>query len=50
MRDIPPPMLMEVLAEIEAEQGHPEKYSVPIEEVFTRLLEKGYLPNESLLH
>jgi hypothetical protein len=31
MSDIPPDLLAEVLREVEAELGHPDKYSVPID-------------------
>lgn len=45
MSEIDPTMLAEVLAEIEAEQGDQEKYTVPLEELFWRLVEKGYEPS-----
>ncbi len=35
-------MLAEVFADIEEEKGHPNKYSVHIQEIFLRLEEKGY--------
>jgi hypothetical protein len=50
MNAMSPEMLAEVLREIEAEKGHPDKYSVPIEELFRRLIEKGYRPGEPTLH
>jgi hypothetical protein len=31
MSDIPPDLLAEVLREVEAELGHPDKYTAPID-------------------
>ena len=50
MNDIPPELLAEVLREVEEEQGYPDKYAVPIEELFERLMEKGWRPAAPLLH
>lgn len=50
MNDIPPELLAEVMREIEEELGKPDKYSVPIEELFERLIEKGYQPEGPTLH
>jgi hypothetical protein len=50
MNDIPPELLAEVLREIEEEQGCPDEYTVPIEELFQRLMEKGWRPDAPLLH
>jgi hypothetical protein len=38
MNDIPPDLLAEVLREVEEEQGHPDKYTVPIDELLERLV------------
>ena len=38
MSDIPPDLLAEVLREVEEEQGHPDKYTVPIDELLERLM------------
>jgi hypothetical protein len=46
----PPGLLAEVLREVEEELGHPDKYTVPIEELFERLLEKGWRPDAPTLH
>jgi hypothetical protein len=45
MNDIPPELLAEVLSEVEEELGCSDKYSVPIEELFKRLVEKGWNPS-----
>lgn len=50
MNDIPPKLLAEVLREIEEEQGCPDKYAVSIEELFERLVAKGWRPDAPLLH
>jgi hypothetical protein len=44
MNDIDPQMLLDVLDEVQAEKGYPEKYSVHVFEVFARLAVKGYRP------
>lgn len=49
MSDIPPGLLAEVLADVERELGEPESYSVPIDELFLRLIAKGYVPDPDLL-
>ena len=41
MNDIPPELLAEVLREVEEEQGCPDKYAVPIEELFGVVSEFG---------
>lgn len=50
MNDIPPDLLAEVLREVEREQGCPDKYSVAIEELFARLVAKGWQPYQQPLH
>jgi hypothetical protein len=50
MSDIPPDLLAEVLREVEAELGHPDKYSVPIDELLERLVAKGWQPYPGTLH
>lgn len=50
MNDIPPELLAEVLREVEEEQDFPEKYAVPIEELFERLMAKGWRPDAPMLH
>lgn len=50
MNDIPPGLLAEVLREIEEEQGCPDKYAVPIDELFERLVAKGWRPYAPPLH
>lgn len=50
MSDIPPELLAEVLREVEEEQGYPDKYAVSIEELFKRLIAKGWRPDAPLLH
>lgn len=45
MNDIPPELLAEVLREVEEEREDPDKYSVPIEELFERLIAKGWKPD-----
>ena len=50
MNDIPPELLAEVLREVEEEQGHPDKYAVPIAELLERLVEKGWRPDAPTLH
>lgn len=47
--DISPSMLAEVLADVERELGEPERYSVPIDELFWRLIAKGYRPDPEFL-
>ena len=42
-------MLAEVLADVEHELGKPERYSVPIDELFWRLIAKGYEPDPEFL-
>ena len=49
MSDIPPGLLAEVLADVERELGEPESYSVPIDELFWRLIAKGYRPDPEFL-
>lgn len=49
MSDIPPDLLAEVLREVEEEQGHPDKYTVPIDELLERLA-KGWRPDAPTLH
>jgi hypothetical protein len=46
MNDIPAELLAEVLREVAEEQGQPEKYDVPIEDLFDRLVAKGWRPDE----
>lgn len=41
MNDIPPELLAEVLREVAEEQGNPDEYAVPIEELLERLVAKG---------
>lgn len=48
MNNIPPELLAEVLREFNEEQGGPEKYDVPVEELFERLLAKGWRPDAPL--
>lgn len=50
MNDIPPALLAEVLREVEEDLGHPDKYAVPIKELFERLVAKGWRPSELPLH
>jgi hypothetical protein len=50
MNEIPPELLAEVLREVEEEKGSPDQYSVPIEELFERLIAKGWRPDGPLLH
>ncbi len=50
MNDIPPELLAEVLREVEEEKGCPDEYTVPIEELFERLMAKGWRPDAPLLH
>ena len=50
MSDIPPDLLAEVLREVEEEQGHPDKYTVPIDELLERLVAKGWRPDAPTLH
>jgi hypothetical protein len=50
MNDIPPELLAKVLREVEEEKGCPDKYAVPIEELFERLMAKGWQPYAPLLH
>ena len=50
MNDIPSELLAEVLREVEEEQGCPDKYAVPIEELFERLVAKGWRPDAPTLH
>lgn len=45
MNDIPPELLAEVLREVNEEQGGQEKYEVPVEELFERLVAKGWQPD-----
>jgi hypothetical protein len=45
MNDIPPELLAEVLREVNEVQGCPEKYEVSVEELFERLLAKGWQPD-----
>lgn len=47
--DISPAMLAEVLADVERDMGEPESYSVPIDELFWRLITKGYRPDPEFL-
>lgn len=49
MSDIPPGLLAEVLADVERELGEPGSYSVPIDELFWRLIAKGYRPDPEFL-
>lgn len=48
MNNIPPELLAEVLREVNEEQGGPEKYDVPVQELFERLLAKGWRPDAPL--
>lgn len=48
MNDIPPEMLADVLHEIEEEKDFPDKYSVSIQEIYARLIEKGYCPEKPM--
>ena len=50
MSDIPPDLLAEVLREVEEEQGHPDKYTVPIDELLERLVATGWRPDAPTLH
>jgi hypothetical protein len=50
MNDIPPELLAEVLREIEEERGFPDKYTVPIKELFDRLVAKGWQPFFPTMH
>ena len=50
MSDIPPDLLAEVLREVEEEQGHPDKYTVTIDELLERLVAKGWRPDAPTLH
>jgi hypothetical protein len=50
MSDIPPELLAEVLREVEEELGCPDKYAVPIEDLFERLVAKGWRPDAQSLH
>ncbi len=50
MNDIPPELLAEVLREVEEEQGCPDRYAVPVEELFERLMAKGWQPYANPLH
>lgn len=50
MDDIPIELLAEVMDEIEEELGKPDEYSVSIEELLERLIEKGYRPEGPTLH
>jgi hypothetical protein len=50
VNDIPPELLAEVLREVEEEKGCPDEYTVPIEELFERLMAKGWRPDAPLLH
>lgn len=50
MNDIPPELLAEVLREVEEEQGHPDKYTVSINELLERLLAKGWRPDAPMPH
>jgi hypothetical protein len=45
MNEIDPEMLAQVLAEVEAEKGNPENYTVHIFELLGRLVQKGYEPH-----
>lgn len=45
MREIDPELVAEAMAEIEADLGHPDAYSVSIDEWFWRLVAKGYQPS-----
>jgi hypothetical protein len=48
MNEIDPLMLAEVLAELSIENDS-NKFSVPVDELFLRLIEKGYKPSQELL-
>ena len=50
MNDIPPKLLAKVLREVEQEQGCSDKYAVPIEELFERLVAKRWRPDAPILH
>lgn len=50
MNDIPPELLAEVLREVEEEQACSDRYAVPIEELFERLLAKGWQPFAPTMH
>lgn len=46
MSKIPPELLREVLSDIEEELGFPNEYAVPIQEIFDRLVAKGWDPED----